>query len=232
MRNPKNNIKRIILTALVPMKAHSERVPNKNIRDFAGKPLYYYILNALSRSKYIKEIYVNTDSEIISRGAPKVSRKVKIIKRPQKLIGDYVSMNDIIAYDLSQIDNKYFLQTHTTNPLLTTKTINRAIETFFQNSREYDSLFSVTRLQVRLYDKDGKPINHNPKEPPITQNLQPMFEENSNLYIFSKDSFKKRHNRIGEKSYLFEINKIEAIDIDTMDDFKIAEIIKKTQFKI
>lgn len=221
----KSDNKKIVMS-LVPMKAHSERVPNKNIRDFAGKPLYYYILNALSKSKYIKEIYVNTDSEVISRRAPKISKKIKIIKRPKELRGDYVSTNDIIAYDLSQIEGKYFLQTHATNPLLKPDTIDKAIEVFFK-LRDHDSLFSVTELQVRLYNKNGKPINHKPEEAPITQNLQPIFEENSNLYIFTKDSFKKQHSRIGKRPYLFKINKLEAIDIDTEEDFRLAEVVKK-----
>ncbi|KPJ56698.1 acylneuraminate cytidylyltransferase [Parcubacteria bacterium DG_74_2] len=225
MSHFEKNIKKAIV-ALVPIKAHSERVPNKNIRSFAGKPLYYYILNSLLQNKYIQKIYVNTDSKIISRDVPRISKKIKIIERPKKLRGDYVSMNNIIAHDLSQIDNKYFLQTHTTNPLLTAKTINKAIEIFF-GLKNHDSLFSVTKLQTRLYDKKWRAINHNPNKLIRTQDLLPIYEENSNLYIFSKDSFEKQHNRIGEKPYLFEINKLEAMDIDTEEDFKIAETIKK-----
>ena len=230
MENMENNIKKIA-TALIPMKAHSERVPNKNIRNFDGKPLYYYILDALSQSKYIKDIYIDTDSEIVAEKVSKIFSKIKIINRPQKLRGDFVSMNDIIFYDLSQIDNEYFLQTHVTNPLLTTRTIDRAIETFFKLNREYDSLFSVTELRIRLYDKNAKPINHNPNKLLRTQELSPLYEENSNLYIFTKDSFSKNNNnRIGRKPFIFKINKLESIDIDTLEDFKLAEAIKKAGF--
>jgi len=217
-----------IIIALVPMKAHSERVPNKNIRDFAGNPLYYYILNSLSQSKYIQEIYIDTDSEIISKKAPKIFSKVKIIKRPKKLRGDFISMNNIIAYDLSQIDGEYFLQTHTTNPLLKTETINKAIEVFL-NLKGYDSLFSVNRFQSRFYNSKEKPVNHNSNELLRTQDIPPLFEENSNLYIFTKKSFiHNNNNRIGKKPFMFEIDKLEAIDIDTEEDFKLAELILKS----
>ncbi len=212
--------------ALVPMKGHSERVPEKNIRDFVSQPLLYYILDTLRKSEYIKEIYVNTDNEKITQTIYKILPKIKVIDRPDELKGDMVSMNKIIAYDLTQIEGVHFLQTHTTNPLLKTKTINTAIEKYFESLDKNDSLISVTRLQTRLYDKNGKPINHNPNKLLRTQDLDPVYEENSNLYIFSKESFNKNeNNRVGQKPYLFEIDQLEATDIDTPNDFKIAEIL-------
>lgn len=221
-------MEKITITALLPMKTHSERVPNKNIRDFCGRPLYCHILDALSKSGYIKDIIINTDSGHISEKAPKLFNKVRIISRPKNLRGDFVPMNDIIAHDISQCDDEYFIQTHATNPLLTTQTINKAIEKFFNTKDKYDSLFSVTKMQTRLYNTDGKAVNHDQYELQRTQDLPPLYEENSNIYIFSKKSFlKNKNNRIGKKPFLFEINKREAIDIDTSEDFEIAEAIKK-----
>ena len=225
-------MKKII--ALLPMKGHSERVPNKNMKLFNGKPLYHAIMQALMNSKYIDKVVINTDSETIKKNVNENFRnKVIIVDRPQKLKGDFVSMNEIIAYDLSKIDGEYFLQTHSTNPLVRTQTIDRAIETFFENKEKYDSLFSVTRLQTRLYWQDGKPINHDPKELIRTQDLPIIYEENSNFYIFSKDSFKKAGNkRIGLRPYLFEVNKLEAIDIDEPEDFILAELLYKNMEKL
>ncbi len=219
-----------IVTVLVPMKAHSERVPDKNIREFAGVPLYFRVLTALSQTKYVDEIVIDTDSENIAEQAPKHFSKVRIIERPVNLQGDFVSMNEIIAHDVSQIDGEYFLQTHSTNPLLTTKTIDKAIETFFENFDEYDSLFSVTRFQSRFYDEHGKPVNHDPEQLIRTQELPPLLEENSNLYIFSKRSFENAGNkRIGANPLLFEMDKIEALDIDEPADFELAELIFKSR---
>jgi len=181
-----------------------------------------------TKSKYIEFVVIDTDSQVIADDAFKNFNRVKIINRPKKLRGDFVPMNDIIAYDLSRLKGKYFLQTHSTNPLLTTETINKAIEQYFKNIEKCDSLFSVTRLQSRLYGQDGSAINHNPNELLRTQDLSPIFEENSNLYIFSKKSFREAGDkRIGLKPQMFEISKFEAIDIDEPEDFELAKILYK-----
>lgn len=208
------------------MKAHSERVPNKNIRNFCGKPLYYAVLSTLLKSEYIDKVVINTDSDIIKEDALKNFERVAIIDRPKEIQGDYVSMNDIIAHDLSKIGGEHFLQTHSTNPLLQSSTIDLAIETYFKNLNQFDSLFSVTRLQTRLYRKDGTPVNHDSNELLRTQDLPSVYEENSNFYIFSKKSFADAgESRIGLKPQFFEINKLEAVDIDEPEDWEIAEIL-------
>ena len=217
------------ITALLPMKAHSERVPNKNIKNFCGKPLYHAVLTALLQSEYVDKVVINTDSEAIKEDAiVTFGSKIMIIDRPKEIQGDFVSMNDIIAYDLNQTGGEHFLQTHSTNPLLRTETIDLAIETYFKNLNEYDSLFSVTRSQIRLYWVDGSPINHNPNELVRTQDLPSVYEENSNFYLFSKKSFAESGvSRIGRKAKMFEIDKLEAIDIDEPEDWEIAEILYK-----
>ena len=214
--------------ALVPMKDHSERVPGKNMRPFCGRPLFHWIIRSLQNSKYITGIVIDTDSEVIAEDALKHFDRVSTLDRPEDVRGDFVSMNIIITYDLSQIGSEHFLQTHSTNPLLTTATIDKAIECYFESLETYDSLFSVTRHQVRLYWQDGRPINHNPLEMRRTQDLPPIYEENSCLYIFSRTSFSQSGNRrIGLRPQMFEMNKFEAIDIDEEQDFKLAEIVYK-----
>ena len=173
------------ITALVPMKGHSERVPNKNLLPFCGRPLFYWVLKSLQNSAYIARIVVNTDSNDIAQNVLRYFASVHVINRPETICGDFVSMNTIIAYDLSQIEGEHFLQTHSTNPLLTTEMIDRAIECYFKFLGTNDSLFSVTRLQTRLYWHNGQSINHDPQEMLRTQDLLPVYQENSNLYIFS-----------------------------------------------
>jgi len=208
------------------MKGHSERVPNKNLRPFCGKPLCHRIILSVQKSHYVKDIVVNTDSEEIAENIRRNFDRVKIIDRPDEIRGDFVSMNTIIAYDLSQLPGEHFLQTHSTNPLLNTETIDEAIELYFRNLGTYDSLFAVTRHNARFYWNDGSPINHDPQEMLRTQDLSPIFEENSNFYIFSRESFKQSSNkRIGLRPYLFEMNRLEAIDIDEEEDFLLAELV-------
>jgi CMP-N-acetylneuraminic acid synthetase len=216
------------VTALLPMKGNSERVPGKNIRDFNGKPLFFHILESLAASDYIYQVIVNTDSEQFAEMAKGVSDKVKIHERPEAICGDFVSMNQVIKYDIENSDAEHFIQTHSTNPLLRVSTINKAIKAYEDLDPNFDSIFSVTKLQTRLFWETGEAINHNPAELIRTQDLPPVFEENSNFFIFSKESFKKAGDkRIGLYPKMFEVNKIEAVDIDDENDFLIAEALQK-----
>ncbi|MBU3714068.1 MAG: acylneuraminate cytidylyltransferase family protein [Ferruginibacter sp.] len=219
------------IVALLPMKGNSERVPNKNLKDFAGKPLYHRVMESLLKSEYINSVVVNTDSESIKADIlENFSDKVILVDRPAEIIGDFVSMNKVIECDINKVEADFYLQTHSTNPLLKTSSVDAAIEKMidFTQSGSYDSIFSVTKIQTRLYKSNGDPFNHNPNELLRTQDLDPLYEENSNFYIFTKDSFKKaRDKRIGLKPFMFEIDKIEAVDIDEPQDFLIAEAIYK-----
>jgi CMP-N-acetylneuraminic acid synthetase len=215
------------VTAIVPMKAQSERVRGKNLREFCGKPLFWQIVSTLQEVHSVGKIVVDTDGENIAESVTRYFPDVKIVRRPSELTGHDVSMNRILKHDLSQLDGEHFLQTHSTNPLLTTRTVESAVESYFEQieSGENDSLFSVSRIQARCYLPDGSPINHNPEELIQTQYLKPVYLENSNIYIFSKSSFAKKGRRIGEKPFMFAMDEYEAIDIDTEKDFTMAEIL-------
>lgn len=212
------------LFAIVPMKAHSERVANKNIREFNGKPLFYWIFYTLSRVERVSRLILDTDSEQIAEMV-KSYFDVDVSFRPQSLRGDFVSMNRIIEHVISLYpEQPYFLQTHSTNPLLKAETVKSAVETFFE-LKGYDSLFSVNRYQSRFYDFRFRPVNHDPVELKRTQDLPPLYEENSNIYIFSRESFRAVGARIGKKPYLFEMDPLEAADIDEEKDFFLAEAL-------
>jgi CMP-N-acetylneuraminic acid synthetase len=218
-------MKKAKITALMPMKHNSERLPNKNIKEFHGKPLYNYVLQSLIKSRYIEEIIINTDiDEVLDM--KNVNNKVRIIKRPKKLCGDFAPFFDIIEHDMNQTKAEIFLHTHSTNPLVKTQTINDAILTFMKNV-EYDSLLSVTKHRKRMYYANKKPINHDPQDKLLrTQDLKPIYMDNSCLYIFTRESFfKAEKHRIGEKPFFFEMDEIESIDIDYENDFIIAEKI-------
>lgn len=213
--------------AIVPMKAHSERVPDKNIREFNGKPLFYWIFQALDQIERITKIILDTDSERIADMVLRHFPDVFVSIRPERLRGDLVATNSLIEYMLPLFPKQeYFLQTHATNPCLQAGTIRRAIELFTADP-QHDSLFSVTRLQTRLFDKDFKPINHDPYKLLRTQDLAPIYEENSNLYLFSRGSFQNTGARIGRRPFLFEMGRLEAYDIDTEEDFLLAQILHK-----
>lgn len=213
------------IAALVPMRHHSQRVPGKNYRELGGKPLYQHILATLQAVPELDGIYVDTDSSVIKQGIQEVFPQVQVIDRPQGLLGDEVSMNRILSHDMSVVGADLYLQTHSTNPLLRAETISRAIQLFQQGEGSYDSLFSVTRLQTRLYDQHGKALNHDPGELIQTQDLPPVYEENSCIYLFTEASLRQYGHRIGERPLMFEIAPAEAWDIDTPLDFEIVDFL-------
>lgn len=218
------------IAAILPIKGHSERVPNKNMRDFNGKPLYHWILTTLFSCDNIDVIIIDTDSEIIKRDVKenfsKYINNIIINDRPEYLIGDYVPMNDIIKNIIENYKFDYYVQTHSTNPLLSKNTIDEIVSDYLNNDNVYDSGMGVTAIYARCYKHDGTPINHDRNNMQRTQDLKPIYEENSTLFIFSEESFlKSGNNRVGLKCKMYEINKMESVDIDTEEDFKIAEIL-------
>ncbi len=213
------------IVALVPMRHHSQRVPGKNYRPLAGKPLFHHIITTLLACPEIEQVVVDTDSEPVMEGLKSCFPAVRVLERPQQLRADSVSMNEILAYDTSQVEAEFYLQTHTTNPLLQSATLSRAIRSLMEAYPAFDSLFTVTRLQVRLWDALGRAINHNPAILLQTQDLPPVYEENSCAYIFTRQTLLARRNRLGERPYMFEIPAQEAWDIDEELDFTICNFL-------
>jgi CMP-N-acetylneuraminic acid synthetase len=215
------------IVALVPMRHHSQRVPGKNYRTLAGRPLFHHIIQTLLAVPEIAEVVVDTDSEPVMAGVREHFPQVQIINRPEHLRADDVPMNQILIHDTGQFQADFYLQTHSTNPLLKPETVSRAIQSLMTNYPNYDSLFSVTRLQTRLYDKDGRAINHNPNELIQTQDLPPVYEENSCIYIFTRENLIARQHRISDRPLMFEIDADEAWDIDEELDFEITNFLLK-----
>lgn len=217
------------IVALVPMRHNSQRVPGKNYRPLAGKPLYQHIIETLLAVTEIDEVVVNTDSVPVMDGLRRDFPQVRILERPEHLRADTAPMNEILAYDTAQVEADFYLQTHSTNPLLKAGTVARAIQSFLKDYPAYDSLFSVTPLQTRLWDELTRPINHNPSILLQTQDLPPVYEENSCLYLFTRQNLLAKRNRIGERPLMFEISRLEAVDIDEEADFEIADLLMRKQ---
>ena len=222
------------LIAILPMKANSERVKGKNFKILGEKPLFKWILDTLLNVSEIDTIVINTDAreELYKNGLDE-NNKILIRDRREEICGDHTSMNLVIGDDVNTVDADIYLMTHTTNPFLTENTIKKAIKTFKEalKNGEADSLFSVNKVQERFYDKNVKAINHDPNKLIRTQDIDPWYKENSNLYLFTKDSFKKTMARIGEKPIMIDTSFFESIDIDTISDFKLVEFFGKNANK-
>jgi CMP-N-acetylneuraminic acid synthetase len=212
--------------ALLPMKANSERVRGKNFRPFNGRPLFQWTLSALLDTPEIDSVVINTDARaILARNGLKEGKRIVIRDRKPEICGDAVSMNLVLADDIANVPADIYLMTHTTNPLLTSATIRRALARYVEAKARgtADSLFTVNRVQARFYRANGSPVNHDPANLVRTQDLEPWFEENSNLYIFSRDSFASTRARIGMSPVMFEMSRTESVDIDDQESWDLAE---------
>jgi CMP-N-acetylneuraminic acid synthetase len=216
------------ITAIVPMRHSSERVPGKNYRDFAGKPLYQRVVDTLLECPSISQVVIDTDSDTIKEQVEKeYSSSVILLERPLHLRDGGTPMNDVLLNTCNTIESDFYLQTHSTNPLLSVNSIEKGIKTFLEYFPVYDSLFGVTRLQVRLWDQLARAVNHNPAILLRTQDLPPIYAENSCIYLFTKSILENKHNRVGDRPYMLDIPEIEAQDIDVEINFKVAEVLFK-----
>ncbi len=210
------------IVALVPMRHSSERVPGKNYRELGGKPLFHHIVETLLRVPAISQVVIDTDSPLITADAAEAFPEVTVLARPESLLGGDVPMNAILEHDVRQVPADYYLQTHSTNPLLTASTVEEAITAFLASLDTHDSLFTVTPLQTRLWTADGRALNHDPRVLLRTQDLEPVYEENSCLYLFRAETLLATGNRIGERPLLWPIDPREALDIDDEHDWAVV----------
>lgn len=215
------------VVALLPMKANSERVRGKNFRDFCGKPLFRWMLDTLLEVDAIDCVVINTDArQVLAENGLVESERVLIRDRRPEICGDLVSMNLVIADDVANVEADTYLMTHTTNPLMSADTVRKALAAYVDAAAAgtADSLFTVDKVQTRFYRADGSAVNHDPDNLIRTQDLEPWYEENSNLYIFSRDSFARTRARIGKRPMMHEGPYFESIDIDTPLDWDFAVV--------
>jgi len=213
------------IVALVPMRHSSERVRGKNYRPLGGRPLFHHIVGSLLACSEIAEVVIDTDSELIKNDVAASFPAVRVIDRPRELLGGEVPMTAVLAHDISIVEADLYLQTHSTNPLLKQSTISAAIRAFLDHRDEHDSLFTVTPLQVRLWTPGGTAINHDSDVLLRTQDLEPVMEENSCMYLFDRPTLERSGRRIGERPLLFPLDRDEAWDIDDESDWRIVEAL-------
>jgi CMP-N-acetylneuraminic acid synthetase len=211
--------------AIVPMRHSSERVRGKNYRPLGGKPLFHHIVGTLFDVPSIDQVVIDTDSDLIEASAVEAFPEITIVRRPERLFGGDVPMNDVLLNTTAEVPADLYVQTHSTNPLLRAGTIETSLQALAAKRSVHDSLFTVTALQTRLWTPEGEAINHDPAVLLRTQDLPPVMEENSCLYVFEGDTLRSRGNRIGERPMLHAIPPEEAWDIDEEIDWTVVEAL-------
>ncbi len=218
----------MIWTAWTIVKAASERVPNKNLRPFCGRPLVRWMLEAVEAVPEIGAIVVNTDAVELLRPLVADLPKVVLRPRPADLLDPRLDANTLLRRDVEDLPEQLggrIVMLHATSPLLRPATIREAIAAL-QGSPAHDSLFGVTRRQARFF-LGAEPVNHDPTELRPTQDLEPVDEENSALYLTSAEVVRTTGRRIGRTPLRFEVTPSEAVDIDGPEDWRHAELIAR-----
>lgn len=219
------------VTCFLPCRAGSERVKNKNTRQFAGIEggLLKIKLDQLIRCSLIDTIVLSTDDQKVIDVSKPYGNRIRIDNRPSELASSDASTDDLIRYVGKIISGPHILWTHVTSPFTGEDIYTRAVNDYFSfiKTDKFDSLMSVTPLRVHVWDRKGEPVNYKRAEIrwPRSQQVDPLFEVNSAIFINSRENYIRLEDRIGLNPYLFEMDQTESLDIDYEDDFLLAESI-------
>lgn len=212
------------ITAFVPLKTNSQRVPKKNFKPLAGKPLFVHIFEALLQVPQIDEIVCWASDEVFKKDLPK---GVKFVKRESYLDEDSIRTKDIITAAANQLDSDFFILAHATSPFLTANSISKGIEAILDG---YDSSFSVKEIKNYCWF-EGKTLNYDINNPVQTQYLESVFCEISGFFIYSKKLVLEKGRRIGDNPKMIPVSDLEAIDIDEESDYEFAKLLESTLYK-
>lgn len=204
------------IVAFVPIKLNSQRLPHKNVLPIGKHPMCWYVPNTLKSIPEIDEVYVFCSDVAVKKYLPP---NVELILRDADLDNDYVKGMEIYNAFVKEVSSDVYVLAHTTSPFISSKSIFHALKKVTEE--EYDSAFSAQKIQTFTWYK-GKPINYELSNIPRTQDIDPVYVETSGFYIFKRDILVNYQRRIGFFPYIQEVNPIEAIDIDTKEDYEFA----------
>jgi N-acylneuraminate cytidylyltransferase len=211
------------IKAIIPVRAGSIRVKNKNIKPFAGKNLLILKIEQLLRIKEIDEVCVNSESEEMLELAKKSGATP--VKRLDKFSTNECSINDVWEHMADNIDCEHVIYTNVTNPLVKDDTYKKCIEKYFSLPPGM-SLNTVTLVKEFLW-MNKTPVNYDPNNQPRSQDLPDVFHPNFAINIIKRDIMKKNKSIISRDFSPFYLDKIESVDIDDEHDFLIAELLYK-----
>jgi len=218
--------------ATIPIKSNSTRVVDKNFKLLGNKPLYQYIIDHCIQAECFDDIYIDTDSTEIKEYCFK--NKVHWIERLPELTLDTANGNDVFHYDIHHIQRKvkgdrvslltydYYFQLYATAPFLKPDTIKACVNKLTHTSR-YDSILTATEEYGWFWHKD-QPVNYQPNILPRSQDATPVIKETTGLYGISKSAYDRFRCRVGATPYFYILtDRGECIDLDTHDDFAVAD---------
>jgi len=203
---------------LIPARAGSKRIPNKNIVTLAGKPLIEYTIETSLEAT--KSVYVSTDCPDIKRICSRY-KDVVVVDRPSQLAEDDSTTNSVIEHFLENYEVETFALVQATSPLLKAAHIRNALIKLEDES--YDTVLSGYKTVQFYWSLAGTPLNFDPLSKKRTQDIDDWLVENGALYATNRRSFYKNNNLIGDKVGIIAMSKIDSVDIDDYEDLEMAE---------
>lgn len=205
------------IVAIIPIKLNNERLPGKNTKMLNGKPLLHYVQENLLSEKRICERYVFCSDETVRQY---LLPGVAFLKRSQYLDEPTSNFTQIFTEFMIRVPADIYVYAHATAPYIEDETTKSCLDHVL--SGKYDSAFCAVKIQDFLW-RDGKPMNFDAEDLPRSQDLEPIYRETSGVYVFRREVFAKYHRRVGLHPYIAEVTYREAIDINTPEDFELAE---------
>lgn len=209
------------LVAVIPMRAGSQRVKNKNFKPFAGKSLFEHKIEKI-KDLPVDEVIVNTDSEYAIEIAKKMG--ISYHRREPYYASSKCTNSEYHEYLAKVTEAENILIAQVTAPLISKETYVKAINQFYFN--DCNSLMSVKVVKEFLWHR-GKAVNYDPESAPNSQNLPEYIAPTFGLVIANRKAMLEARNFICSKPYFMKVNQLEAIDIDTPVDFDFAEFMFK-----
>ncbi|MEK7598946.1 MAG: acylneuraminate cytidylyltransferase family protein [Patescibacteria group bacterium] len=228
------------ILAIIPARAGSKRIPNKNIRPFCGKPLIAHAILQARRIPFIDRVIVDTDSSKIARVAKKYGAEVLYL-RPKHLAGDKAQVADAIIYLLNRLkkDERYesthIMILQTTSPLREQKDIRACWNLMKRTSAT--TVLTVAPTHPQLYWLDaGQNIILANKSAVKSTNLQAWREayllNGCFVYIIKTKAFLKEKKALTKKTKAVVCEKWRSVDLDMPEDWALAELLYKNKNKI
>lgn len=203
----------------MPIKLKNERCPGKNTRMLGSKPLLHYELDSLKETGLCDSINVYCSDDAV---VPFLPEGVNFVKRPEELDLPTSNFTQIFTNFMNEHDADIYVYAHATAPYISVETMKQCIEAV--KSGKHDSAFCATKLQDYLW-RNGKPLNFDATNVPRTQDLEPIYQETSGVYVFTKSVFMDYKRRIGKNPFIKEVTFKETVDIDNPEDFDLAEVM-------
>jgi len=207
------------LTAIIPVRAGSQRVKNKNIKPFANTTLLDIKIETLKKVQGIDDIIVSSDSQEMLKIAEE--HDVNVHVRDKYFASNEVNNSDFMQNLSTIVDEGHIIYSPCTSPLLSSETITEIVSKYKNNNLR--NIVTVTTQKHHMW-LNGKPLNYDPSNAPNSQDLPDIYSINYGCCILSKDDLYKHKNVVVEPTFHIT-NEIESIDIDTEFDFIIAEFV-------